>query len=409
MPTSPHPADSPYRDHDDEAILAFCKEHNILVCASVDEVGDTDLSDQVGGIYVRSLRDFFFLDSEETGPEDDATILVDGEGNFFVIAPKSFIDTDVTLAANSDLKVASQKAIKAYADQLLAANDAMVFKGAIDCSGNPNYPAASAGHTYKISVAGKIGGASGDVVEAGDTIYCIADSTAAGDKATVGAYWVIVQFNLDAASNTVAGKVKVSTSASAATGTATDEALRVADAAANFLGQGLHEIGYWPARALRPSATNGAAALTSTESTTNKLNTEYIGFVNGSTTYAELSFRAPKKLDPSAALYVEFEWMEAGSATAHVCRWQAEAQAQGDGDTIDSSWGTAVAVDDTGSSGTRRFALTGAVTPGGTWAQGDKVVVRLARLGGHANDTLDVDARLIGVTLFASVNLKNDA
>jgi len=51
---------------------------------------------------------------------------------------------------------------------LLESNDAMVFKGIIDCSGNPNYPAANAGHVYKISVAGKIGGASGAVVEAGD-------------------------------------------------------------------------------------------------------------------------------------------------------------------------------------------------------------------------------------------------
>lgn len=112
--------------------------------------------------------------------------------------PASYLDTDTALAANSDSKVPSQKAIKAYCDNLISANDAMVYKGVIDCSGNPNYPAASQGHTYKISVAGKIGGASGVNVENGDTIICITD-TAAGTQAAVGANWTIIQSNIDGA------------------------------------------------------------------------------------------------------------------------------------------------------------------------------------------------------------------
>lgn len=113
--------------------------------------------------------------------------------------PMSYLDTDTALAANSDTKVASQKAVKAYADALIAANDAMVFKGVIDASSNPNYPAADRGHTYKISVAGKIGGASGINVEVGDLIMCITDGTAAGTQAAVGANWNITQVNIDGA------------------------------------------------------------------------------------------------------------------------------------------------------------------------------------------------------------------
>lgn len=109
------------------------------------------------------------------------------------------LDTDGTLSANSDTKIPSQKAVKTYADQLIAANDAMVFKGVIDASSNPNYPAADRGHTYKISVAGKIGGASGINVEVGDLIICITDGSASGNQATVGANWVITQTNLDGA------------------------------------------------------------------------------------------------------------------------------------------------------------------------------------------------------------------
>ena len=71
----------------------------------------------------------------------------------------------------------------------------MVFKGLIDASTNPNYPAASVGHTWKISKAGKIGGASGVEVEIGDTIICTTDS-AAGTHALVGVNWGVIQANL---------------------------------------------------------------------------------------------------------------------------------------------------------------------------------------------------------------------
>ena len=73
----------------------------------------------------------------------------------------------------------------------------LVYKGSIDCSTNPNYPAADCGHTYFVSVAGKIGGASGTAVAAGDMIVCNADATPAGDQATVGAYWNIFEKNVD--------------------------------------------------------------------------------------------------------------------------------------------------------------------------------------------------------------------
>lgn len=109
------------------------------------------------------------------------------------------LDTDTSLAANSDSKIATQKAVKAYADGLLDANNAFKYKGVIDCSTNPNYPAANAGDTYKVSVAGKIGGASGVVVEVGDTVTCLVDASGSGNQATVGANWIIVQTNIDGA------------------------------------------------------------------------------------------------------------------------------------------------------------------------------------------------------------------
>ena len=107
--------------------------------------------------------------------------------------------TDVTLGANSDTILPTQKAIKAYADGLIDATNAFRYKGVLDASTNPNYPAGNAGDVYKVSVAGRVGGASGPVVEVGDTVTLLADGSAAGTHATVGANWIITQTNIDGA------------------------------------------------------------------------------------------------------------------------------------------------------------------------------------------------------------------
>lgn len=103
--------------------------------------------------------------------------------------------TDTNLGTSNTL-YPTQNAVKVYADNLLGNANALVYKGVIDCSGNPNYPAANAGEMYIASVAGKIGGVSGIDVEVGDMIICNTDSTPSGDQATVGAYWNIIQKNI---------------------------------------------------------------------------------------------------------------------------------------------------------------------------------------------------------------------
>ena len=88
---------------------------------------------------------------------------------------------------------------KSQLDAMLGANNAMIYKGVINCSANPNYPAADAGWTYRVSVAGKIGGASGINVEIGDQLTCLTDGAASGTHAVVGANWTILQTNIDGA------------------------------------------------------------------------------------------------------------------------------------------------------------------------------------------------------------------
>jgi len=65
------------------------------------------------------------------------------------------------------------------------------YEGAIDCSGNPNYPAADTGDYYSVSVAGKIGGSSGKSVVLDNFVICISTSVT-GDEAAVGTNWRVI-------------------------------------------------------------------------------------------------------------------------------------------------------------------------------------------------------------------------
>ena len=109
------------------------------------------------------------------------------------------LDKDGTLSANSDSRIPTQRATKTYVDNLISAANAMVYKGTLDCSSNPNYPAADAGWTYVVSVAGRIGGSSGLQVDVGDMLLCGTDSSAAGTQTDVGANWDIVEKNISGA------------------------------------------------------------------------------------------------------------------------------------------------------------------------------------------------------------------
>ena len=73
--------------------------------------------------------------------------------------------------------------------------DGVLYQGVINCSTNPNYPTAIQDQFWSVSVAGKIGGASGIAVEVGDLITCITTNSG-GDEATVGTYFVITQKNM---------------------------------------------------------------------------------------------------------------------------------------------------------------------------------------------------------------------
>ena len=108
----------------------------------------------------------------------------------------TFEDVDVPPSLDNEALVANLRAIFFFVETLEAPFD---LQGAINCSTNPNYPAAaSSGMCWLVSVAGRIGGALGTQVEANDLIVALA-ANAGGTQAAVGTSWFVLQANVRAA------------------------------------------------------------------------------------------------------------------------------------------------------------------------------------------------------------------
>jgi len=112
--------------------------------------------------------------------------------------------------------------VKSQLDAAVAAltGVSVLLPTAIDCSTNPDYPASTPGQSYRVNVAGLIGGASGQSVSVGDTIVCVnpAGSTG-GTEAAVGADFEIWNGNLEEATELVSGVSRKNTQTEVNNGT----------------------------------------------------------------------------------------------------------------------------------------------------------------------------------------------
>lgn len=105
-------------------------------------------------------------------------------------------DTDGTLAANSDTRLPTQKAVKTYADAIVTLfTGALVFKGAFDASAGvfPGGGSAKLGYFYRCSVAGTVGGQAFDV---GDDLYALVNNAS---STVYAANWLLIEGVLSSA------------------------------------------------------------------------------------------------------------------------------------------------------------------------------------------------------------------
>ncbi len=143
--------------------------------------------------------------------------------------PLSYLDTDTALANNSDAKVPSQKAIKAYVDNKIATvntqiSGMLIYKGTIDASQTlaaNGITSIVKGQYWKVSVAGSATGittpsssslAVGDQIIANQdsgspaaAMFDAIDNTESADLVKLAATQTLTNKTIDAGNNTISG------------------------------------------------------------------------------------------------------------------------------------------------------------------------------------------------------------
>lgn len=172
---------------------------------------------------------------------------------------------------------------------------------------------------------------------------------------------------------------------------------------------GRHAI-WIPATAMIPRTTNGATIGT-VETTTNKVMIKTLDHDASTIEYDQFAVRMPKSWNRGTVTAV-FEWSHPSTTTNFKVSWGIQAVAISDGGALEAAFGTAIYANDTG--GTTDYAYaspeTAAITIAGSPAAEDLVIFQVLRKADDAtNDTLAVDARLHGVTLYITTDSENDA
>jgi len=165
-----------------------------------------------------------------------------------------------------------------------------------------------------------------------------------------------------------------------------------------------------PAAAMRPTVSNGCAALTEVETTSGRPDMQVLDFDGSSDEHAQFQISMPKSWN-EGTITAQFYWCSTATDTDGVS-WAIQGVCVSDNDTIDVAYGTAIVVDDANLGAAEDLcvsAATGAITIAGSPAAGDLAFFRVFRDVSDSNDTAAEDARLIGVKIFFTTDAATDA
>lgn len=164
-----------------------------------------------------------------------------------------------------------------------------------------------------------------------------------------------------------------------------------------------------PANAMTPRVTNGAA-VGATELATNRIQLATLDFDAATIEYAQFAVAMPKSWNESTVSFIP-HWSHAATTVNFGVVWGLRAMARSDGEALDNAMGTGVTVTDTGGTTSSLYIApeSGAVTIGSTPAAQDLVIFEVYRDATNGSDTMAVDARLTGITLFITTDAATDA
>lgn len=167
---------------------------------------------------------------------------------------------------------------------------------------------------------------------------------------------------------------------------------------------------YVAAAAIRPSVTGGCAALAAIASAANQPDIVTLDFDATTQEYAQFSVVMPKKWNEGTVTFVP-HWSHAATTTNFGVVWDLQAVAVGNDDAIATNFGTAQTSTDTG--GTTNDLYTGpessTITVAGSPGAEEMVFFRVSRVTGNGSDTMAIDARLHGITLYVTTDADTDA
>lgn len=170
---------------------------------------------------------------------------------------------------------------------------------------------------------------------------------------------------------------------------------------------GAHTV-YLPSLSMTPTVTNGATFV-SQELATNDIMASGYDFDASTEEKLQFVMAMPKSWN-EGTLSAQFAWKDAATAGAGFVVWGVRMASLGDGDAMDASFGTAIIAGDSfQTSGDLHItAQTSPVTPSGTPAEGDFIVVEVYRDATNGSDTYTQDARLLGVKLIFTTDAGTD-
>ena len=241
---------------------------------------------------------------------------------------------------------------------------------------------------------------------AGETI--IGSGGANATLTTSGAYDLIIDTN----EGTNAGTITLTDGANgditiAPNGTGIAKAVDAGDntAAIKIAGK---ETMWVPASAMYGATTNGADAQ-QVETTATRPDMKVLDFDASTAEYSQFSVAFPKSWNAGTVTYQVY-WTPSSTNTGD-CIFGLQGVSCGDSDTIDVAFGTGVEVTDAGIGTVEDQQITsesGAVTISNA-GDGEQTYFQLYRDAADGSDTFTGDARVLGIRLFFTTDLANDA
>ena len=182
-----------------------------------------------------------------------------------------------------------------------------------------------------------------------------------------------------------------------------------ATAGGNLLSQVGTQTIWVPAAAMRPTVTNGCAAITNVETTSGRPDMQVLDFDDASDEAAQFQIGFPKSWNEGTVTFRAF-WTSTATDTDGVA-WGLQGVSVANDATIDVAYGTAVVVTDDNISAAEDCLVTAtssAVTIASA-AVDTLTFFRIFRDVSDGNDDMAEDARLIGVQIFFTTDAVNDA